>query len=134
NGIPLFGTDKEWEKTTSRIVTDSKGVEAPKNPATCNVFHPEALPHRRRARRDGGALPRRRDGLRRPEEDAPREDPRALRRTARQARRAREEPGLRPQGPGGRGRVGPHARPRDPRRRPASLRRPWRVSRSRRNP
>ena len=38
NGIPLFGTDKEWEKTTSRIVTDSKGVEEPKDPATCNVF------------------------------------------------------------------------------------------------
>jgi tryptophanyl-tRNA synthetase len=38
NGIPLFGTDKEWEKTTSRIVTDSKGVLEPKDPATCNVF------------------------------------------------------------------------------------------------
>jgi tryptophanyl-tRNA synthetase len=38
NGIPLFGTDKEWEKATSRIVTDSKGVEEPKDPATCNVF------------------------------------------------------------------------------------------------
>src|SRR5262245_35299004 len=38
NGIPLFGTDKEWEKTTSRIVTDSKGVEEPKDPTTCNVF------------------------------------------------------------------------------------------------
>jgi len=38
NGIPLFGTDKEWEKTTSRIVTDSKGVEEKKDPATCNVF------------------------------------------------------------------------------------------------
>jgi tryptophanyl-tRNA synthetase len=38
NGIPLFGTDKEWEKTTSRIVTDSKGVEEPKDPSTCNVF------------------------------------------------------------------------------------------------
>jgi tryptophanyl-tRNA synthetase len=38
NTIPLFGTDKEWEKTTSRIVTDSKGVEEPKDPATCNVF------------------------------------------------------------------------------------------------
>jgi len=38
NGIPLFGTDKEWEKVTSRIVTDSKGVEEPKDPATDNVF------------------------------------------------------------------------------------------------
>jgi len=38
NGIPLFGTDKEWEKATSRIVTDSKGVDEPKDPATCNVF------------------------------------------------------------------------------------------------
>src|SRR6185436_9753917 len=32
NTIPLFGTDKEWEKATSRIVTDSKGVEEPKDP------------------------------------------------------------------------------------------------------
>ncbi len=38
NGIPLFGTDKEWEKATSRIVTDSRSVEEPKDPATCNVF------------------------------------------------------------------------------------------------
>lgn len=38
NIIPLFGTDKEWEKAASRIVTDSKGVEEPKDPATDNVF------------------------------------------------------------------------------------------------
>jgi tryptophanyl-tRNA synthetase len=38
NTIPLFGTDKEWEKATSRIVTDSKGVAEPKDPTTCNVF------------------------------------------------------------------------------------------------
>jgi tryptophanyl-tRNA synthetase len=38
NIIPIFGTDKEWEKSVSRIVTDSKGVEDPKDPATCNVF------------------------------------------------------------------------------------------------
>jgi tryptophanyl-tRNA synthetase len=38
NTIPLFGTDKEWEKSTSRIVTDSRTVEEAKDPATCNVF------------------------------------------------------------------------------------------------
>lgn len=38
NIIPIFGTDKEWEKATSRIVTDSKTLEEPKDPATCNVF------------------------------------------------------------------------------------------------
>ena len=38
NTIPLFGTDKEWDKAASRIVTDSKAVEEPKDPATCNVF------------------------------------------------------------------------------------------------
>jgi tryptophanyl-tRNA synthetase len=38
NIVPLFGTDKEWEKSTSRIVTDSRTVEEPKDPATCNVF------------------------------------------------------------------------------------------------
>jgi tryptophanyl-tRNA synthetase len=38
NTIPMFGTDKEWEKSVSRIVTDSRTVEEPKDPATCNVF------------------------------------------------------------------------------------------------
>ena len=38
NTIPLFGTDKEWQKATSRVVTDSKTVEEPKDPATDNVF------------------------------------------------------------------------------------------------
>ena len=38
NTIPLFGTDKEWQKATSRIVTDSKTVEEPKDPATDNVY------------------------------------------------------------------------------------------------
>jgi tryptophanyl-tRNA synthetase len=38
NVIPLFGSDKEWEKATSRIVTDSRTLEEPKDPATCNVF------------------------------------------------------------------------------------------------
>jgi tryptophanyl-tRNA synthetase len=37
NTIPLFGTDKEWSKAISRIVTDSRTVEEPKDPATCNV-------------------------------------------------------------------------------------------------
>jgi tryptophanyl-tRNA synthetase len=38
NIIPIFATDKEWEKSVNRIVTDSKGVEEPKDPTTCNVF------------------------------------------------------------------------------------------------
>ncbi len=38
NTVLIFGTDKEWEKSVMRIVTDSKGLEEPKDPATCNVF------------------------------------------------------------------------------------------------
>jgi tryptophanyl-tRNA synthetase len=38
NTIPLFGTDKEWKKAVMGIVTDSKTVEEPKDPETCNVF------------------------------------------------------------------------------------------------
>ena len=38
NTIPLFGSDKEVKKAIMSIVTDSTSVEAPKNPATCNVF------------------------------------------------------------------------------------------------
>ena len=38
NEIPLFCTEKELRKRVMRIVTDSKGVEEPKDPDTCNVF------------------------------------------------------------------------------------------------
>lgn len=38
NVIPLFSTEKQLRKTIMRIVTDSKGVEDPKDPDTCNVF------------------------------------------------------------------------------------------------
>jgi tryptophanyl-tRNA synthetase len=38
NTIPLFGSDKEVKKAVMGIVTDSTSVEAPKDPATCNVF------------------------------------------------------------------------------------------------
>ncbi|MCA9317001.1 MAG: tryptophan--tRNA ligase [Planctomycetes bacterium] len=38
NTIPLFGTDKETKKAIMGIVTDSASVEAPKDPASCNVF------------------------------------------------------------------------------------------------
>lgn len=38
NTIELFGDIKETKARIMRIVTDSKGLEDPKDPATCNVF------------------------------------------------------------------------------------------------
>jgi tryptophanyl-tRNA synthetase len=38
NTIPLFATDEEIRKAVMSIVTDSKGVEEPKDPKSCNVF------------------------------------------------------------------------------------------------
>ena len=38
NVIPLFSTEKQLRNTVMRIVTDSKSVEEPKDPDTCNVF------------------------------------------------------------------------------------------------
>jgi tryptophanyl-tRNA synthetase len=38
NTIPLFGSDKEVKKAIMGVVTDSTPVEAPKDPARCNVF------------------------------------------------------------------------------------------------
>jgi len=38
NTIPLFGTEQEIKKAVMSIVTDSKGVDEPKDPETCNVF------------------------------------------------------------------------------------------------
>jgi tryptophanyl-tRNA synthetase len=39
NVLPLFSSEKELRKAVMRIVTDSKGVEEPKDPDGCNVFH-----------------------------------------------------------------------------------------------
>lgn len=38
NTIPTFAPDKQLKKAVMRIVTDSRTVEEPKDPATCNVF------------------------------------------------------------------------------------------------
>lgn len=38
NHIELFGDEKETRARVMRIVTDSTPLEAPKDPATCNVF------------------------------------------------------------------------------------------------
>ncbi len=38
NTIPLFGTEKTIQKAIMGIVTDSKGVEEPKDPDTCTVY------------------------------------------------------------------------------------------------
>lgn len=38
NTIDIFGPAKETRKRIMRIVTDSKALEEPKDPATCNVF------------------------------------------------------------------------------------------------
>jgi tryptophanyl-tRNA synthetase len=38
NSVELFASDKDVEKAIKRTVTDSKGVDDPKDPATCNVY------------------------------------------------------------------------------------------------
>lgn len=38
NHIPLFMPEKKLRKTIMKIVTNSQGIEEPKNPETCNVF------------------------------------------------------------------------------------------------
>lgn len=38
NTIPIFAEDKVWKKAIMSIVTDSKGVDEPKNPENCNVY------------------------------------------------------------------------------------------------
>lgn len=38
NHIPLFAPEKELQKTVMKIVTNSQGVEEPKNPGECNIF------------------------------------------------------------------------------------------------
>jgi tryptophanyl-tRNA synthetase len=38
NSINLFSSDKELKKQVMSIVTDSKGLEEPKDPESCNVF------------------------------------------------------------------------------------------------
>lgn len=39
NTIPLFETPKKLKKIINRIVTDSAGMDEPKNPETCAVFN-----------------------------------------------------------------------------------------------
>ncbi|MGM0635705.1 MAG: tryptophan--tRNA ligase [Bacteroidota bacterium] len=38
NTITIFDSDKKLRKSIMRIETDSKGLEEPKDPSTCNVF------------------------------------------------------------------------------------------------
>ena len=38
NTIPIFGTDKEWKKAVMSIITDSKGLEEPKDPNKCTIL------------------------------------------------------------------------------------------------
>lgn len=38
NHIEIFGEEKETKKRVMKIVTDSKGLEDPKDPETCNIF------------------------------------------------------------------------------------------------
>ncbi len=38
NTVEIFGTEKETRSRVMKIVTDSKGLEEVKDPATCNVF------------------------------------------------------------------------------------------------
>ncbi|MFT6997462.1 MAG: tryptophanyl-tRNA synthetase [Cryomorphaceae bacterium] len=39
NFIDIFQTDKKLRKNVMKIITDSKGMEEPKDPDTCNVFN-----------------------------------------------------------------------------------------------
>ncbi|HQZ69706.1 MAG TPA: tryptophan--tRNA ligase [Anaerolineae bacterium] len=39
NTIPLFATEPQLKKLIGRVVTDSRTVEEPKDPDTCNVFN-----------------------------------------------------------------------------------------------
>jgi tryptophanyl-tRNA synthetase len=60
NIIPLFAKDVEIRKRVMSIVTDSKGVEEPKDPNACNVFalhrhfSPNELPDLEKRYRAGG--------------------------------------------------------------------------------
>lgn len=38
NTIPIFSSEKELRKLVMKIVTNSQGIEEPKDPDTCNVF------------------------------------------------------------------------------------------------
>ena len=37
NTIPIFGNEKAINKIVMSIVTDSKGLEEPKDPENCNI-------------------------------------------------------------------------------------------------
>ncbi len=60
NTIPLFAEDDEIRKRAMSIVTDSKGVEEPKDPEECNVFalhkhfSPNDIVNLEKRYRDGG--------------------------------------------------------------------------------
>ncbi len=61
NVIPLYGPQKDLQKSISRIVTDSKGVNEPKDPDSCNLFAlytyfaaPEAVSAKREQYKSGG--------------------------------------------------------------------------------
>jgi tryptophanyl-tRNA synthetase len=60
NTIPLFADDAEIRKLCMSIVTDSKGVQDPKDPDACNVFalhkhfSEDILPDLTRRYREGG--------------------------------------------------------------------------------
>ncbi|MFW5799464.1 MAG: tryptophan--tRNA ligase, partial [Spirochaetota bacterium] len=61
NVIPLFLPEKKLRKVIMKIVTDSKTVEEPKDPETCNVFYyyklfakPEEIEDMAKRYREGG--------------------------------------------------------------------------------
>ena len=60
NTIPLFAEDAVIRKAAMSIVTDSKGVEEPKDPEKCNIFalhkhfSKDALPDLEKRYREGG--------------------------------------------------------------------------------
>ena len=109
NTIEIFAEGKPLEKTVMSIKTDSTPVwAAAKIPETCNVFALYSLFATDEEKAAlAAALSRRRDRLRRGQEDAAGEDRRLLRAGPRAAQAAGRTPGLRR----GRARAGSSTRP-----------------------
>ena len=97
NTLAVFEDAKAQRKQIMRIVTDSRPMDQPKEPAGDVLYDLYSLvATRRRARGDGRALSPRRLRLRRNEEGARRRGRKILGRTAGAAGRAGREAGLRP--------------------------------------
>ena len=113
NTLAVFEDAKAQRKQIMRIVTDSRPMDQPKEPAGDVLYDLYSLVAAgRRSRSDGRALPPRRLRLRRSEKSAGRRRRKILRRTARPPHRASGQSGPNPRNPRRR------RRPRPARKRP----------------